>query len=262
MFHEYPVRYELHIEGNAAAATVNGAEIVICDTFSENCAFADLPDPLPRLRHHESSAELTPYLRGGQNEVRIRVRPDGEDDAPAKYKLLRKEEGSRTRTLAEGQVPIDSPTGIGFTVEVPMDCTPPPLPNLDWIKRFLRPYPEAQRVQQLDAFASFLVPARSSDESSLRRERFDRFRKVTLVDHPFPPESIRQTPESGPLVLNYSCENERLFVHPEDGGYLFAAVVIERHAEGPLTGSSSQSSLVDAVALGYWDGKWYLAEPF
>ncbi|MEM6294031.1 MAG: hypothetical protein AAGA54_22325 [Myxococcota bacterium] len=262
MFHEYPVRYELHVEGNAASATVNGAEVIVCDTFSENCAFADLPQPLPRLRHHESSAELTAYLRPGRNRVRVQVRPDGDDDAPAKYRLLRKQQGSRTRTLAEGEVPVDLSAGNEFTVDIASDCSQPPLPELDWVERFLGPYPEAQRVQQLEAFASFLVPVRNADEALARKERFERFREVTFVDYPFPVDSVRQTPEDVPLVMNYSCENERLFVYPEDGGYLSAFVVIERHTTGPVKGTSSQASLVDAVALAYWEGSWYLAEPF
>ena len=262
MFEEYPVRYELHVEGNAATVTVNGsAHLIICDTFSENCSLADLPSPLPRLRHHESSAELTPYLRNGPNEVRIEVRPDGDDDAPVSYDLIREQEGRPREILAQGKVALETTGGAALAVETPSDCSTPETPDIMWVTRFLEPHSEATLHRTADAYAELLPPPRSADEAARRGERFDTLRRLSLNDYPFPQDAVQQTHLSAPLALNYSCENERLFVHPVDGGYLFAAVEIERHDDGPLLGSVTKSILGSAAALALWQGRWYFAEP-
>ncbi|MCR9161269.1 MAG: hypothetical protein ACE37F_12590 [Nannocystaceae bacterium] len=261
MFHPYPVRYDLHVEGNAAIVTINEeAEVVICDTFSENCAFEDLPVPLPRLRHHESSVELTPYLRRGANAIRIQVRPDGEDDAPLRYRLVRSQDGKKRKTLAEGEVELAELEGASLAVETSDQCTPPLLPNADWVTKFLAPYPESTMTRTAESAAKLLPPPRTEKERERRAAKFERRRALSLNEYPFPKSAVVQTPESGPLALNYSCENERLFVHPVDGAYLFAAVIIERHPEGPLKGAMTKSILGTAAALGYWDNQWYVAE--
>ena len=48
--------------------------------------------------------------------------------------------------------------------------------------------------------------------------------------------------------MNYSCETDRLFVYPVDGGYLVAFV----EANGQLL-------LANSVELAHVDGQWYLA---
>lgn len=260
MFRPMPVHYELRVEKNAATVTINDRQtIVVCDTFSEGCAVGDLGDTPPRLRHYDGKVDLVPFLREGSNHIKVERRRDGEEEDPVKYSLVRVSKAEPDRTLAQSVIPKARDEG-SFTVEVPSGCEHPPLPGVGWVAKFLDVHPEAAITLTAESYEELWPPARSEAENDRRAEFFEKARAFSFHEYPFPADAIRQTHRSAPLTLNYSCENERLFVHSTDGGYLFAAVKIERHPDSVLKGADINMILSTGIALGYVNDRWYYAD--
>ncbi len=252
---ESPVRYEVRIRKAAATVFVNDKVVLVaCETFSEGCSLGDLPTPLPRLRHHQETVQIHPYIRRGSNEIRIERLPDGDDDT-LYYSVVRIERGKET-TLAEGEIEVRSPDGVKVSLASVDNCADPPLPDPVWLAEFLDPLPDALRTRDEGLYNELLIPPQTDEQRKNRVEGFALLRDHPLIGDPLAPSTLRQDHRSVPLTMNYSCENERLFVYPEDGGDLINFAKIEKH-EKPR-GSSSTWSSTRVAELVYHDDRWYL----
>ena len=241
-----PVEYQLRVEGSAASVRVNeSVEIVVCETFSEDCHLPDLPTPLPRLRHHEDKVDLLPYLLPGENQVDVARRPNGEGD-PLTVSVTRAS-GRKEEVLFRREIGPSEAT-ISFQLEVPMDCRHPALPTEEWLLQFLDPLPEALRTWDDDGYSRMLLPARTEQERENRTKQLVAMRSHPLLGQELPSDALRQDHRSAPLALNYSCEAKRLFIHPADGGWLVAFV-----------GTKGESLRAVSVELAYANGEWHLA---
>ena len=243
---QYRIEYELNVEGNAADVKVNeSVELVVCETFSEGCHVSDLPSPLPRLRHHEDRVNLIPYLHPGVNRLKVSRRPYGEDD-PLSFSVVRIDTAGR-ETLFEHRLDPGA-AEVSFQVDIPGDCSPPSFPASDWVVRFLDPFPEAFRTWDDEAYSQMLIPARTDEHAVNRSQQLVALRQHPLLGKAPSSGALHQDHRSAELAMNYSCETDRLFVYPVDGGYLVAFV----EANGQLL-------LANSVELAHVDGQWYLA---
>lgn len=249
------VRYEVRVRRNAATVTVNAAvELAVCVSFSEGCRVKDFDRPYPRFRQYEDSVEIQPYLRGGANEVLVQRRPDG-DDETLYFEVIRVE--GRTQTvLAEGKIESSDQRAHSVRLETPGDCAPPHLPDTAWLATFLDPLPEAVRAGDEEVYRELLIPPQTEEQRKNRADGFALLRNHPLIGEPIPASTLRQDHRSVPLTMNYSCENERLFVYPEDGGDLIIFAEIEQH-EKPRGRSSTWSS-TRVAELVFHDDRWYL----
>lgn len=246
------IRYDLQVAGNAAKVRINGElELIVCETFSEGCHLNDLPSPLPRIRHHEDTVDLTPYIRPGLNTIEVSHHPDGEEE-PLKFTIRRSESGKNT-VLADGKLEPSSEPSL-VSVEAATGCIPPPLPSTDWMLSFLDPYPEAFRTWSDNHYAEMLVPPAAPQQGENRRKQLQALRSHSIAGDFLPESAIRQNHHSSPLSMNYSCEAERLFVYPSDGTYLVAIVdTLERGSD-----RESRAAHTAAVEFVHANGRWYL----
>lgn len=249
---ESSVRYEVSVRGNAVSVTVNeGIELVVCVTFSENCDLADLLPSSTRLRQHQSVAPIHMYLRPGDNTVTLSLYPDGRNET-AFFTLVKLIDG-REVEVQEGKIRQGDAT-VSFALETGNECAVPPLPDPVWLTEFLDPYPEAWRTQNPAQFAQMLLPPDSDRQSELRAAMFHDLRTHPLIGAPVSSSTLHQDHRSVPLAMNYSCDSDRLFVFPEDGGDLFIFAEIERHDRGV----STRWSYSHAAELVFHEGRWYL----
>lgn len=246
------IRYELRATRNAARVRINGeVELIVCETFSEGCHLHDLPSPLPRIRHHEETVDLTPYLHPGPNTIEVSHHPDGEEE-PLQFTIRRSESGKHI-VLADREIaPSAEPSLV--SVETAAGCTPPPLPSADWMVTFLDPYPEAFRTWSDSHYTKMLVPPVAAHQGENRKKQLQTLRDHSIAGAPLPKSAVRQTHRSGPLSINYSCEAGRLFAYPSDGAYLVAIVDILDHAGG----RESRAAHAAAVEFVHTNGRWYL----
>ncbi len=256
LLEEPPVRYEVRVRKNAATVTVNAmVKLAVCVSFSEGCRLRDLERPYPRFRQYEDSVEIQPFLRGGPNEVLIQRRPDGEDET-LYFSVVRVEDRTES-ILAEGEIEATDKRAHTVRIETPDTCTPPHLPELAWLANFLDPLPEALRTMNGVLYEKLLVPPASEAQSKLRSQAFESLQDNPLMGTSLPASAILQDHRVVPLAMNYSCENERLFVFPQDGADLITIARIEEHDAG----RSSESVTLRAASLVFHQGRWYLGAP-
>lgn len=248
---EAPVRFEVRVRRHSATVSVNSdVQLVLCSTFSDGCDVGELPLPLPRLRHHDEAAAIHPYLHRGHNVLRIDRHADG-GDATLYFTVVRAE-GRRESTVAEGKIEEGQP-GAVIELETRDDCASPPLPEASWLASFLDPFPEARRTRSGALYSTMLVPPADEGQAERRAKHFEAVSQHPLF-RPVPSSTLVQDHRSSPLSMNYSCENERLSVFPEDGGDLFIFAEIDRNPGG----HTMQWSSSRVAELVYEEGRWYL----